>query len=189
MLAKWLAGSDWAMPSVAACARWARRHAPGSKTHKLVQQLMSEMHPNGGGSLRDAIDRIDQRSRCLEEQLSLVRLKLRVSGIFDTKPAFAADKDGKFTWVSPAYEEIVETPLLSVLGDGWINGVHQDDRDKVFYSWRFAVKHSTDFHMVFTHCGTKTQRCIRMRVDAYAARDDHDGTCAGWIGVMARLDD
>lgn len=50
-------------------------------------------------------------------------------GIFQTQP------DGSTTYVNPKWEELSGITLLEAQGNGWLNAVHPDDREKLQNHW------------------------------------------------------
>ena len=50
-------------------------------------------------------------------------------GIFVTSP------DGDCLYTNTAYQHITGLDLEATLGQGWVNAIHPDDRDRVFMAW------------------------------------------------------
>lgn len=55
------------------------------------------------------------------------------------RPLFQADAAGNYTYVNHAYLSLTGRERTDVLGAGWINVVHPDDRNRVRQLWRQAV--------------------------------------------------
>lgn len=55
---------------------------------------------------------------------------------------FRTDADGSTTYVNPKWCAISGLPVEQALGDGWLDAVHPDDRERLRYSWR----ESAQFH-------------------------------------------
>jgi len=98
---------------------------------RRMKQQASELRPNGGGSLRDAVDRIECSVTGLESQLR-GRLELDPGG------SFLTDEEGQCLWVSQGWVDLTGIEADDARGDGWIAGIHPDDRRRVYEEWRLA---------------------------------------------------
>ncbi|RAV99379.1 PAS domain S-box protein [Pseudochryseolinea flava] len=79
----------------------------------------------------DALKASEQRFRLLAEKAPV--------GIFQT------DSNGRCTYMNKRWLEISGLREQQALGDGWINGVHMEDRDKVVAEWMKAINENREF--------------------------------------------
>jgi len=127
--------------SLAALGRWRdavfgavfRPFFAGARAEKLGEAILVELKTNGGSSLKDAINRIEDR---------LVRMDGRVNLMLtgeDAVAAFEADHEGLCIWISPAHQKLTGRGLDEVKGRGWFSFIHDDDCDHVREAWLSAV--------------------------------------------------
>lgn len=79
----------------------------------------------------DALKASEQRFRLLAEKAPV--------GIFQT------DSNGRCTYINKRWSEISGLNTQQAMGDGWINGVHLEDRDKVVAEWMKAITENREF--------------------------------------------
>lgn len=113
----------------------------------VVRQIAEEFSKNGGSSLRDAIDRIEASVLAIGDGQFVLRQQVRASWSMMQIGVGEADATGACIFVNPYWSQITGVPLDRALGNGWINAVHEDDRDEVFEEWRQAVAQHRDFDM------------------------------------------
>ena len=95
---------------------------------------------------------------------------------------FRTDRQGNCVYVNDKWSEILEIDFDHALGEGWTNGIHPNDRNKVYQEWRLAAKEVLPFHMEFRTSGISgTVRWCSVR--AVAERKD-DGTVSGYVGTV-----
>lgn len=108
----------------------------------VITKLECEFKPNGGSSIKDALNRIE------EKLLKLEFMKLSYLDIVD-KPVFITNRFGKYVWVNKAYSRLVGKPSNELVGSGWENVIHIDDRQRVKEEWYTACFELRPFHSVF----------------------------------------
>ena len=125
-----------------------------SKFYDLVDNIelvVAEFTPNGGSSIRDAVDRIeirqllsDQRQRVFFQDLNLA--------ICET------NADGECTRVNRTFARLTGRLPSELLKFNWVNAIDPDDRDRIFKEWLSAVEAKREFsaHYNILHInGTK----------------------------------
>jgi len=115
------------------------------KSNKIIEKLnllLSEVRPNGGSSLRDAVNRIEERQIRLDERSKAV-LHESVDAIFES------DSEGRMLWANHAYLRMVGRSMEEIRGFGWINSIHFDDREAVEDHWTQAVEQERPIDMKF----------------------------------------
>ena len=143
----------------------------------LLTWIQAEMKPNGGSSLRDAIGRIETRGAASETKINLVFAQLSVA-------AFETDVNGKCLFVTDAWSRLTGIPHLEALGHGWINGIHPEDRDRVFEEWDHSVKQTRPFSLTYRvgQPGHYTWVNGVSRVVCVAHKP------AGYVGILSPVD-
>lgn len=143
---------------------------------RRLTSIEKELCPNGGLSLRDAIDRI-ARSQTIQDRSHEALLDLL------DEPCFKSDQYGKCEWINRAYLKLTGRAIDEARGTGWLNCIYPDDRARVFDEWRSAVEQSRNFEMTY-----RVLDCNRMPVTVRAQAKvlhDHKGATIGFIGSLA----
>jgi PAS domain S-box-containing protein len=146
----------------------------------LAQKLdfiVAELHPNGGASIRDSLNRIELR-QVLQEQRQRAILSDMSIGVFETNVA------GHCVWANRKYLRITGRTFEEVEGTGWINILAHGDRDRIIKSWDASIKEEREFEEVcdivspdggVTHC----------RVQSYKMSDEND--TIGYLGMLTPI--
>lgn len=163
-------------------SRSSRQQSMDSTLAALVEKInkvYQEVIPNGGGSLRDSINRVERMALTMNQrQLALVS--------DSEKPVFETDAEGDCIWVNPAYCMFLDRQSSFFYGKGWVNGVTPEDRDAVFSEWVAAVNQKRDFEDHVAYLDSKGRRKIGL-VKGYRLRDEADNSL-GYIGVITPVE-
>lgn len=157
----------------------ARQAAFEIEIRTTLAEVLSEMRPNGGASMRDAIDRIDYKQGGFDAFLN-AQLNIQNVAVVRT------DAKGKLTNVNRQYQRMMGYSLAEVLGEGWINVIHPDNRDKIVDNWKDAVEAEREFSEDIKYLrvdGTS----FMAHANVYREIDDN-GNIRGWLGVIIPLD-
>jgi len=121
-----------------------------TKLNTDFQVLFAQFKPNGGSSLRDAIDRI-------EKETAFQSMELKYLDTSNSVGTFRADLDGKITHVSVRLQSMLNHAEAEFIGMNWFDFVHQDDVERVLSAYvrshssglnfneNFRVKKAADF--------------------------------------------
>lgn len=110
----------------------------------ILVGMSKEFTPNCGSSLRDCINRIENNIDNLRATDHLL-LDMSDIGHFET------DGNGDCIWANKKYEEITGLTLLDLLGKGWVNCIHPEDREAVTAEWYAAVHDRRPFIYLFRY--------------------------------------
>lgn len=145
-----------------------------------LRQLLDEVRPNGGSSLRDAINRIEHRQIRLDERAKAMMHE-------EDKAMFESDAEGNTVWVNRKYQRLVGRTLEDLKGHGWVNTIHPEDREHVNEEWYRAVEEErtfvSNFRVVDPEGNVTHVNCI-----SYVLRGP-DGKPLGFLGVIKRQRD
>lgn len=153
--------------------------------HAKIDTILKEVHPNGGSSLRDSVDAIKIDVSTVKFRQS--RLSARVLAVMEenSTPMWEADTNGNWTWANAAYLHVVDRSLAEIIGYGWVNSIHWDDRDRVQIQWMKAIAEHRNFeeqYRIVTPTGTvKPISCV-------AKPFLPDGEIAAWIAHSSVMD-
>lgn len=115
------------------------------KLNTDFQVLFAQFRPNGGSSLRDAIDRI-------EKETAFQSMELKYLDTSNTVGTFRADLDGKITHVSVRLQSMLNHAEAEFIGMSWFDFVHQDDVERVLSAYIRSHSSGLNFNENFRVC-------------------------------------
>lgn len=150
-----------------------------------VNALMREVKPNGGSSLRDAIDRtstkVDQLSVAVDELAATHQVRWRMAY---GEPSWHSDESGRCTAANNLLCDLLEYSEPEFVGNNWKNLIHPDDQPHVFSEWNRIVAEGATFGLNSRYV-TRSGEVIPVRMKAVPiiAR----GSVVGWIGTANKI--
>ena len=98
---------------------------------------------------------------------------------------FRTDPDGSTTYVNPKWSVISGLPAEKALGDGWLEAVHPDDRDRLAYVWKeSAEKHQASYSDYrFLHPDGRIVWVMGQAVTEY----DSENQIMGYVGTITDI--
>lgn len=148
--------------------------------YKKVQIIADEFRPNGGSTLRDAINRIEDKI-ALQEQKTIAIIKSLPLG------TWVSDKNGKCIDVNKSLCSIMQRTESEIKGDNWSNWVHPAEKDDVFDEWNRCVKNMMNFDMTYRYV-LPDGKVQRVHGIAYQLRTEK-GELVGFLGTLYALGD
>lgn len=132
----------WALTRKAVIAwrvrRRARREAQAAVPRRIADLADSlalinkQLYPNGGGSLMDAVTRIERgHGAAIEEirtSVSGIEAIVRAQSDLAIDGSFECDPNGANTWVNMTYARMLGVGRMDLLGLAWRNYIHSEDR-------------------------------------------------------------
>lgn len=152
----------------------------GTRTVKLYELIEKELQPNGGTSLRDAVNRIEIRQLLAEQRHRAVLSA-------NSQAYFECDAQGACIWANREYLRLTGRTLEEIRGNGWVNAISADEQDEVFEGWRHAVEQSRDYtgrFVIVTPDGER-QPVVAQSVVMF----DNHGRVIGFVGTVTRVDE
>lgn len=140
-----------------------------------VDALSAQVLPNGGSSLRDAVDRIGRR---VDEMDVLNRTKWHMDPHI---ASFRNDEHGNCIAANLRLCQLLGAQETEITGMNWRNFVHPADIDRMSKEWMEAVKMGADFTMRVKYQDSDGNP-IPSLCTAKAIKVN--GQIAGWIGIV-----
>lgn len=142
-----------------------------------VTQIKKELGDNGGKSLKDSVNRIDQRTLMTDA---------RQSALIAAQPEamFESDIAGHFTSANRAFEDLTGFSRQHLTGMEWVNAIHPEDRFRVVKEWDHAIK---DQRAWLDNCRLMTAggRSLLVRIEAHPMRESiGERNVVGWHGIV-----
>lgn len=149
-----------------------------NKVAERLDFIVSELLPNGGSSMKDALCRIE-KSIALTNERQRARMLDSVDMVFETDP------DGNCIWVNRTYARVTKRLPAEILGHGWVNAIAKADRERVQVEWYKAVEENREFDLEFDFATPDGDR-IPAHVRSYKMKDDNQET-VGYLGSVTLL--
>ena len=145
-------------------------------TKSKIASIYSELHPNGGSSIRDAVNRIESRMVAVEQRQNIYLLEAP-QGIYET------NSEGKCIGVNRTYCRMLGRTEKEILGMGWLNGIAEYDRDRVLDDWNNAIQQKIEFICKYDMIDSDG---YIFSVDgiAYPMENPNNHNTIGWIGTI-----
>lgn len=144
---------------------------------RAMTTVEHQLGPNGGGSLNDAIRRIDQRTLMTDaRQTALIAAQ--------PEAMFESDLAGAFTSANRAFEDLTGFSRAHLTGMEWVNAIHPEDRFRIVKAWQLA---RADHRAWIENCRLVTQhgRLLLVRIEAHPMRESiGDRRVVGWHGTV-----
>lgn len=142
-----------------------------------VDQLMSEMKPNGGSTMRDALNRMETEL-LTQGQFQRAVVSDAESGVMQL------DKEGNCIWANRTFTRMMGRSLDEILGRGWVNTIAPAERDHVLLQWDAAVEEEREFESEY-HAQAPSGDRFLISVKTVVLRDRHHRTL-GYIKSVRR---
>ncbi|MBE0618094.1 MAG: PAS domain S-box protein, partial [Proteobacteria bacterium] len=116
---------------------WFAFPTAGRRFQEVTYSPLREQGSAVTGVLVNARDITEQE----EARASVAASEERFRALAETAPVgvYLTDRDGRCTWVNRRWLEMAGMEFEEALGDGWIQGVHPEDRPQIRASWRQMV--------------------------------------------------
>ena len=152
-----------------------KRYEEGRQLYKMLNVMAAEFRPNGGSSLRDAINRIETKVQ-MQEQTTIAIIKSLPLG------TWVSDKNGKCIDLNKSLCRITGRTESEIKGDNWSNWVHPDEKEEVFEEWTRCVQNMLNFDMSYRFV-LPDGRIQKVHGIAYQLRDDKSNLI-GFLGTL-----
>lgn len=156
-----------------------------------LDRVLKEVLPNGGSSLRDSINRVENNISKME--ININNLSDKVDSLEDThrialnmqQIAFwISGKQGEITYASPAMCKIVKRLESEMLGNGWLSCISREDTKRITDSWEISVQENRTFDEIYTF--SSDEHSIKVHGVAFHKKDSK-GNYIGSYGTLTKL--
>jgi len=145
---------------------------------RVLKRVEEELTPNGGKSMKDAIDRI-------ERQLIVVGGG-QIALLQDlTYGVYRCDQKGDTEYVNRTLLSVTGMQFEQVVGTGWLQFVSERDRDAVDADWKAAVREGREFLATYDIKTVTGEHPVVSH--AYPIKDEY-GVLVGYFGTIKPVD-
>jgi PAS domain S-box-containing protein len=155
-----------------------------------LNNIQIELKPNGGSSLRDAINKIDKKVDKMNIKLENIHAGNELMSDTLNIARWSADKNGHITYVNRPLKKLIGAVDDTIyIGNAWIsNIVHVHDRNVVEEEWYRAVDSKSEYHHSFRIQNLNDGYIIKVTNHAKLVKDEYSGEIIGWAGVLIAHD-
>ena len=108
--------------------------------NKNVKDILDEVKPNGGESLKDKVNVIESKMDRNTNNINAIYSRQKWMLDNRPEPIFECDVTGSCTWVNEKYCQLLQHDVDYFLGNGWKNGVYREDLEDVEKEWDKAIR-------------------------------------------------
>ncbi len=155
-----------------------KRYEEGKDLYLKIQLMAEEFRPNGGSTLRDAINRIEEKVT-IQDQKTLAIIKSLPIG------TWLSDQNGKCIDLNKTLCKIMGRTESEIKGDNWSNWIHPDEKDDVFEEWYRCVKNDLNFDMEYRYV-LPNKSIQKVHGTAYQLKNDK-GELVGFLGTLEAI--
>lgn len=107
-----------------------------------LDSLVAELRPNGGKSLRDLVEKINENTTYNREYV-------RATLDNDIQMIYETDPKGEYVWVNDTYGRYTGKQEHDLLGYGWMSTIPSDERHRVRTEWESCIEEHRDFSLEY----------------------------------------
>jgi len=151
-----------------------------NKVLPIINSLEKEFSKNGGKSIKDQINRIDDCVTLAELRSKMIASSLSTTG------AYECDANGACTWSNKALCDMFGLTPEETLGNGWLSGVDESERIDVWKKWKESIELGVPYETEYTIFNHKTNNKVRVRTIAITHRSV-SGKLLGYYGTVVQI--
>ena len=148
--------------------------------YSKLELIVKEFKPNSGETIRDALNRI-------ETNVDLNGERFRARMLDTEEMLFEADPDGNVIWVNRTLARKTRRLPGEILGNGWLNMLHPEDRDAIRHAWHEAIREEVELETDLRVISTEGE-ILPVICKAYLMHDV-TGVVIGWLVSFRTLGD
>lgn len=153
--------------------------AAAQETNTKLDNIMLQLVPNGGSSIKDSLNRIEDKQHFLG---SFLKTQLNTHA----KALFEANADGECTWVNRTHSRMTGFQNAEVMGHGWANVIAPECRTNFKRLWELNVATGAEFDEDVWYIKPDGRTRYKVHVHAYIIQN-RDGGPAGYLGEVTEL--
>lgn len=151
-----------------------------------VSSINAALGPNGGKSVVDRLERIENRQKDTAGIAEKIQARLNADQRTAAEPRIEMDSQGRVTVVNRAFERLTDRGASDIEGLGIFSLLHLDDRDRVVSEWNHAVQDRRWFDTAL-RLSTRDGHYRKARMIAEPMRAA-DGEVLGWLANFSPIE-
>ena len=137
--------------------------------------------------LRGMTSDITRRKRN-EEELATSEARYRVLADLNPQAIWMGAPDGAITYANQNFLDYIGLAIEDLAGEGWLNGFHAADRQRVVETWSRSVATGEDYDLEARMIRARDGHARWWWVRSQPVRDD-SGIILHWLGIALDIDD
>jgi PAS domain S-box-containing protein len=152
----------------------------GQFVEKQLADIIKEIHPNGGTSMKDALGRIE-RTQLIADQRQKAIISDLDYGTWET------NEQGLVIWVNRTLCRMTGRTPNEILGHGWINMIATEDRERVHKEWDESIADAREFELEYNYATPEGERVkvLSRTIKMVSA----NGATIGFFGIAKKIED
>lgn len=146
----------------------------------VINSLSREFSKNGGKSIKDQINRINDAVSLAELRSKMIASNLLTTGAYECNAA------GEVVWVNKAFCDIFGLSFNECLGNGWLTAIEGTDRTDVWKHWLENIDLGIPYEAEFTVHNDILHKKVRVKSTAITHKNI-DGKPLGLYGTLIKL--
>ncbi|MEB3282584.1 MAG: PAS domain S-box protein [Lyngbya sp.] len=139
--------------------------------------------------LRDISERVAAMKERQQAETALRESERRYATLTEVSPVgiFRRDAEGNCLYVNERWCQIAGLSPEQALGQGWIQALHPDDRNKVFQAWEQVMRDRCSFQLEYRF--KRADGTITWVFGQAVAETDIKGEIKGFVGSITNIND
>jgi PAS domain-containing protein len=156
------------------------RNTLNDKVLPVINSLEKEFSKNGGKSIKDQINKINDAVSLAELRSKMIASNLMTTG------AYECNSQGECTWVNRAMCEMFGLTFDQCLGNGWLSGLIGIDRADIWKNWIESINLDIPYEAEYIVHNHTTNKKLRVRSSAVSHKSV-DGKILGFYGTIIKI--
>ncbi|MBW2195679.1 MAG: PAS domain S-box protein [Deltaproteobacteria bacterium] len=135
---------------------------------------------------RSMVMDISERKRT-EEALRDSENRFRALTVLAPVGIYLTDKNGRYQYVNERWLKMSGMSYEEAWGDGWVKGLHPDDRDLVLRAWEKMVESEGEWGLEYRFQTPQGKTTFVLVLGLASPMRDDDGQITGYIGANADI--
>lgn len=105
-----------------------------------IETIKSEVTPNGGGSMKDAINCLKDTCQRIEVTQKVLDQRSKAALHYTGRPLFETDKTGRVTWSNESFQELTKDNGDFTEGLDWICIINEEEREEFLKEFNSCLR-------------------------------------------------
>lgn len=151
------------------------------KIEEKLDLIIKELSYNGGGSTKDFLKDVQSAIiRVESRQQALLDMPDRQDGLFE------CNKQGDLVWTNKSLCIMLGKTPDDLLGTGWYNSIHRNEKFDVIEEWESCMSQKRDFIMdVKFQVSSTQQKTLGVRTSKMV---NNENEIIGWFGSLNEIE-
>jgi len=116
-----------------------------------INDIHNEVKFNGGGSIKDAVYRLEKSVSVIDTKLNGIQENQHVALNLQGIAFWISNEHGGCEYASTNLCKLLGRNESEILGNGWVGWIIPEDRKRIFEAWEFSVENKSAFDEYYTY--------------------------------------